>query len=75
MTDFEKAIEEVKADMLPYESWEKLTGETSFAYAASSEVCTTIMPRAYIAIPFINRLLDYNHGLFSRYKKNGNQLP
>ena len=28
-----------------------------------------------IAIPFINRLLDYNHGLFSRYKKNGNQLP
>ena len=31
--------------------------------------------RVNIAIPFINRLLDYNHGLFSRYKKNGNQLP
>ena len=34
MTDFEKAIEEAKADMLPYESWERLAGETSFAFAA-----------------------------------------
>jgi hypothetical protein len=34
MTDFEKAIEEAKADMLPYESWERLTGESSLAYSA-----------------------------------------
>jgi uncharacterized short protein YbdD (DUF466 family) len=34
MTDFEKVIEEAKADMLPFESWEKLTGETSLAFAA-----------------------------------------
>jgi len=34
MTDFEKAIEEAKADMLPYESWERLMGETSLAFAA-----------------------------------------
>jgi len=34
MTDFEKAIEEAKADMLPYESWERLIGETSLAYSA-----------------------------------------
>ena len=34
MTDFGKAIEEAKSDVLPYESWVKLTGETSFAYAA-----------------------------------------
>jgi hypothetical protein len=31
MTDFEKVIEEAKADMLPYESWERLTGESSLA--------------------------------------------
>jgi hypothetical protein len=34
MTDFDKTFEEAKADMLPYESWERLTGETSLAYAA-----------------------------------------
>ena len=34
MTDFDKAIEEAKAGMLPYESWEKLPGETGLAFAA-----------------------------------------
>ena len=34
MTDIDKAIEEAKADMLPFESWERLTGETSGAFAA-----------------------------------------
>jgi len=34
MTDFEKAIEEAKSEMLPYESWERLTGETSAAFSA-----------------------------------------
>jgi len=34
MTDIDKAIEEAKADMLPYESWERLAGETSSAFAA-----------------------------------------
>jgi hypothetical protein len=34
MMDFEKAIEEAKADMLPFESWERLTGESTLAYAA-----------------------------------------
>jgi hypothetical protein len=34
MTDFEKAIEEAKAGALPYESWERLAGETGTAYAA-----------------------------------------
>ena len=34
MTDFEKAIDEAKASMLPYESWERLTGESSLAYSA-----------------------------------------
>jgi hypothetical protein len=34
MTDIDKAIEEAKADMLPYESWERLAGETSAAFAA-----------------------------------------
>jgi hypothetical protein len=34
MTDFEKIIDEVKAENLPFESWEKLTGESSLAYAA-----------------------------------------
>jgi hypothetical protein len=34
MTDFAKAIEEAKAESLPYESWEQLTGETSLAYTA-----------------------------------------
>ena len=36
MTDFEKAIEEAKAVMLPFESWERLKGETSLAFAAFS---------------------------------------
>jgi hypothetical protein len=34
MTDIEKTIEEAKAAVLPYESWEKLTTESSKAYAA-----------------------------------------
>ena len=34
MTDADKAIEEAKADKLPFESWVCLTGETSRAYAA-----------------------------------------
>jgi plasmid maintenance system killer protein len=34
MTDFDKAIEEAKADVLPYESWERLAGESSAAFAA-----------------------------------------
>jgi hypothetical protein len=34
MTDFDKAIEDAKADMLPFESWERLPGETGAAFAA-----------------------------------------
>jgi hypothetical protein len=34
MTDIDKAIEEAKAAMLPYESWERLAGESSAAFAA-----------------------------------------
>jgi hypothetical protein len=34
MTDFAKAIEEAKNDILPFESWERLTGESSAAFAA-----------------------------------------
>ena len=34
MTDFEKAIEAAKADMLPFESWERLPGESGAAFAA-----------------------------------------
>jgi len=34
MTDFNKAIEEAKKDMLPFESWERLSGESSSAFAA-----------------------------------------
>jgi hypothetical protein len=34
MMDFKKAIEEAKASMLPYESWEQLPGETGKAFAA-----------------------------------------
>jgi hypothetical protein len=33
MTDFEKAIEEAKVDMLPFESWERLSGESAAAFA------------------------------------------
>jgi len=34
MTDMDKAIEEAAAEMLPFESWERLTGESSAAFAA-----------------------------------------
>jgi len=34
MNDFDKAIEEAKAEILPFESWERLTGETPLAYSA-----------------------------------------
>jgi hypothetical protein len=34
MTDIDKAIKEAKADMLPYESWERLPGESGAAFAA-----------------------------------------
>jgi len=34
MTDIEKTIDEARADTLPFESWGKLEGETSNAYAA-----------------------------------------
>ena len=34
MTDIEKAVEEAKAAMLPFESWERLKGESSLAFAA-----------------------------------------
>jgi hypothetical protein len=34
MTDIDKTIEEVKAAILPFESWERLTGESGMAYAA-----------------------------------------
>ena len=34
MIDIDKAIEEAKADSLPFESWERLPGETGAAFAA-----------------------------------------
>ena len=34
MTDFNKAINDAKKDMLPFESWERLNKETSSAFAA-----------------------------------------
>ena len=34
MTDFDKIIKEAKAAVLPYESWERLPGETTLAYSA-----------------------------------------
>ena len=34
MTDIEKAIEEAKAEMMPFESWERLPGEGGAAFAA-----------------------------------------
>ncbi|MDR2177542.1 MAG: hypothetical protein LBP20_05810 [Treponema sp.] len=34
MTDIAKAIEEAKAMLLPFESWERLPGESGLAYAA-----------------------------------------
>jgi hypothetical protein len=34
MTDFDKAIDEAKAEILPFESWERLEGETSLAFSA-----------------------------------------
>jgi hypothetical protein len=34
MKDFDKAIEEAKAAVMPFESWERLPGESALAYAA-----------------------------------------
>jgi hypothetical protein len=34
MTDFEKTIEEARNEMLPFESWEHLTGEGAAAFSA-----------------------------------------
>jgi hypothetical protein len=34
MTDIEKTIGEAKAEVLPFESWERLAGESGAAYAA-----------------------------------------
>jgi hypothetical protein len=34
MTDINEAIEQAKSEMLPYESWERLQGESSAAFAA-----------------------------------------
>jgi hypothetical protein len=34
MTDMDKAIEEAKASVMPFESWEQLPGESGKAYAA-----------------------------------------
>ena len=34
MTDMEKIVNEAKAAMLPFESWERLKGESSLAFAA-----------------------------------------
>jgi hypothetical protein len=34
MTEIDHVIDEVKKDVLPYESWERLTGESSMAFAA-----------------------------------------
>ena len=34
MRDYEKIIEEAKASVLPYESWERLPGESGAAFAA-----------------------------------------
>jgi hypothetical protein len=34
MTDMDKAVEEARAAVLPFESWERLPGESALAYAA-----------------------------------------
>jgi len=34
MTDFDKAIEQAKAEILPFESWERLPGESGAAFTA-----------------------------------------
>jgi hypothetical protein len=34
MKDFDKAIEEARAAVMPFESWERLPGESGLAYAA-----------------------------------------
>jgi len=34
MTDIDKAIEEAKADIIPFESWERLPGESGAAFLA-----------------------------------------
>jgi len=36
MTDIDKIIEEARSEMLPFDSWERLTGETSEAFYAFS---------------------------------------
>ena len=34
MTDFDKTIEQAKTTVMPFESWERLTGESALAFAA-----------------------------------------
>jgi hypothetical protein len=34
MTDIEKTIGEVRAEVLPFESWERIAGESAAAFAA-----------------------------------------
>ena len=34
MTDIDKIIEQIKTEVLPFESWERLTGESAAAFAA-----------------------------------------
>ena len=34
MTDMDKVIDEARAEQMPYESWEKLPGETALAFSA-----------------------------------------
>ena len=34
MTDFDKAVEQAKAEVLPFESWERLADESSAAFSA-----------------------------------------
>jgi hypothetical protein len=34
MTDIDKTLDEAKAAALPFESWERLAGESGLAYAA-----------------------------------------
>jgi len=37
MTDIDKTIEQARAEMLPFKSWEQLTGETPAAFSAFCE--------------------------------------
>jgi len=43
MTDFDKAIEQAKAEILPFESWERLPGESG---AADYDRCTEKLKQA-----------------------------